>query len=100
MAHNLFFIEPWLTPDMFAETLCRDVGLEVVRYAPTIAESIRNQVMDFESIYAVTLPTEDNMRVDINVSERVILGSIDLKDASFISFFFFFFFSLICKSAR
>ncbi|KAI8069636.1 hypothetical protein BC940DRAFT_297157 [Gongronella butleri] len=70
--------EPWLTPDMFAETLCRDVGLEVMRYAPTIAESIRNQVMDFESIYAVTLPTEDNMRVDINLDLQV--GKVNLRD--------------------
>jgi hypothetical protein len=48
--------------------LCQDIGLESYRYVPLIAESIRSQVMDFETIYDIELPMENHIRVIINVS--------------------------------
>lgn len=55
-----------MTPEKFAEILCEDLELSVARFVPLIAESIRNQVVDFEAIHEVELPP-DSIRVVINV---------------------------------
>jgi SNF5 / SMARCB1 / INI1 len=65
-----FFAEQFLTPEKFGEILCEDLELPSFKFIPLIAESIRAQVMDFESIHEVEIP-DDGMRVVINVSRGV-----------------------------
>jgi hypothetical protein len=60
-----------LTPEKFGEILCEDLELPSFKFIPLIAESIRAQVMDFESIHEVEIP-DDGMRVVINVSSSVL----------------------------
>lgn len=57
-----------MTPEKFGEILCEDLELPIYKYAPRIAESIRAQVQDFESIHEVEIP-DDGMRVVINVRQ-------------------------------
>ncbi|ORZ25066.1 hypothetical protein BCR42DRAFT_362993 [Absidia repens] len=70
--------EQFLTPEKFAEMLCQDIGLEPYRYVSLIAESIRTQVMDFETIYDIELPMENYIRVAINLDLQV--GKVNLRD--------------------
>lgn len=69
--------EQFLTPEKFAEILCEDLELSVTRFVPLIAESIRNQVVDFEAIHEVELPP-DSIRVVINLDLQI--GKINLRD--------------------
>ncbi|KAJ8661483.1 hypothetical protein O0I10_002749 [Lichtheimia ornata] len=69
--------EQFLTPEKFAEILCEDLELSVARFVPLIAESIRNQVVDFEAIHEVELPP-DSIRVVINLDLQI--GKINLRD--------------------
>lgn len=63
-------LEQFLTPEKFAEILCEDLELSATRFVPLIAESIRNQVVDFEAIHEVELPP-DSIRVVINVCSHL-----------------------------
>lgn len=54
---------------MFAELLCEDLQLEYHKFTKPIAESIRAQILDFESIQESELPNGGNNQiVEINVS--------------------------------
>lgn len=61
-----FFLEQYLTPEKFGEMLCDDLELPHSRFIQPIADSIRAQVLDFESFSEVKLPSE-NTRVVIKV---------------------------------
>ncbi|KAI9499525.1 hypothetical protein BDB00DRAFT_866398 [Zychaea mexicana] len=69
--------EQFLSPEKFAELLCEDLELPVVKFVPLIAESIRTQVMDFEAVHEVELPSE-SIRVVINLDLQI--GKINLRD--------------------
>ncbi|KAI9275592.1 hypothetical protein BDA99DRAFT_191053 [Phascolomyces articulosus] len=69
--------EQFLAPEKFAEILCEDLELPAVKFVPLIAESIRNQVIDFESVHEVELPSE-SIRVVINLDLQI--GKINLRD--------------------
>lgn len=60
-------IEQYLTPEKFADMLCQDLDLSPFRFVQPIADSIRTQVLDFESFSQVQLPWE-HTRVIINVN--------------------------------
>lgn len=64
--------EQYLTPEKFAEMLCQDLDLSPFRFVQPIADSIRSQVLDFESISQVPLPLEYT-RVIINVNQTVFV---------------------------
>lgn len=61
-----------MTPEKFGDILCDDLDLPAYKFTPLIAESIRAQVLDFESIHEVEIP-DDGMRVVINVRMSVTL---------------------------
>lgn len=56
-----------MTPEKFAEMMCEDLELSTPRFVKPIADSIRTQVLDFESINDVQLP-DPYLRVTIDVS--------------------------------
>lgn len=59
--------------------LCEDLDLPMSRFMATIAESIRQQVVDFEAVHEVELPP-NSIRVVINVSQQH--GKCDLYSYS------------------
>ncbi|KAI7849457.1 hypothetical protein BDC45DRAFT_520416 [Circinella umbellata] len=69
--------EQFLAPEKFAEILCEDLELPPARFIQLIAESIRNQVIDFEAVHEVELPSE-SIRVIINLDLQI--GKINLRD--------------------
>ncbi|KAF7723118.1 SWI SNF, matrix associated, actin dependent regulator of chromatin, sub b, member 1 [Apophysomyces ossiformis] len=69
--------EQFLTPEKFAEILCEDLELPTFKFVPLIAESIRTQVLDFETIHEVELPAE-GIRVVINLDLQI--GKVNLRD--------------------
>ncbi|KAI9315734.1 hypothetical protein BX666DRAFT_347045 [Dichotomocladium elegans] len=69
--------EQFLTPEKFAQMLCDDLSLPTSKFMPLIAESIRTQVVDFETVHLVELPAE-NIRVVINLDLQI--GKINLRD--------------------
>ncbi|KAF9360460.1 Chromatin structure remodeling complex protein sfh1 [Mortierella sp. AD094] len=69
--------EQLLTPEKFAEILCDDLDLSTVKFVPEIAQSIRNQIAEFEPIAEVQVPTEGS-RVVIQLDLHV--GGINLRD--------------------
>ncbi|CAO3613199.1 unnamed protein product [Cunninghamella blakesleeana] len=70
--------EQFLTPEKFGEMLCQDIDLDTNKFVPVIAESIRQQVMDFESIHEIELPMESQIRAVINLDLQV--GKVNLRD--------------------
>ncbi|KAG0023569.1 Chromatin structure remodeling complex protein sfh1 [Entomortierella chlamydospora] len=69
--------EQLLTPEKFAEILCDDLDLSTAKFVPEIAQSIRNQIAEFEPIAEVQVPTEGS-RVVIQLDLHV--GGINLRD--------------------
>ncbi|RCH88752.1 hypothetical protein CU098_009329, partial [Rhizopus stolonifer] len=69
--------EQYLTPEKFAEMLCVDLQLSPHRFVQPIADSIRAQVLDFESFNQVKLPSEYT-RVVINLDLQV--GKVNYRD--------------------
>ncbi|KAI8380463.1 hypothetical protein EDC96DRAFT_491109 [Choanephora cucurbitarum] len=69
--------EQYLTPEKFAEMLCVDLQLSIHRFAQPIADSIRSQVLDFESFNQVKLPSE-HTRVVIHLDLQV--GKVNYRD--------------------
>ncbi|KAF9113377.1 Chromatin structure remodeling complex protein sfh1 [Mortierella sp. AM989] len=69
--------EQLLTPEKFAEILCDDLDLSSAKFVPEIAQSIRNQIAEFEPIAEVQVPTEGS-RVVIQLDLHV--GGINLRD--------------------
>jgi hypothetical protein len=67
----IIVLEQFLTPEKFGEMLCEDLELPSYKFTPLIAESIRAQVLDFESIHEVEIP-DDGMRVVINVRKDIL----------------------------
>ncbi|GAN04054.1 SWI/SNF-related matrix-associated actin-dependent regulator of chromatin subfamily B [Mucor ambiguus] len=71
--------EQYLTPEMFAELLCEDLQLEYHKFIKPIAESIRAQILDFESIQESELPNGGNNQiVEINLDLQI--GKVNLRD--------------------
>lgn len=67
-----------MTPEKFGEMLCDDLELPHSRFIQPIADSIRAQVLDFESFSEVKLPSE-NTRVVIKVGQiNLILEKVYL----------------------
>lgn len=62
--------EQCLTPDKFAIMLCQDLDLPILKFLQPIADSIRAQIIDFESYSQAELPSQ-HTRVIINVSAGV-----------------------------
>jgi hypothetical protein len=60
-------LEQYLTPEKFGEMLCEDLELPHYKFVQPIADSIRSQVLDFESVRTVQLPSS-HTRVLIKVS--------------------------------
>lgn len=58
-----------MTPEKFGEMLCEDLDLSTHRFVQPIADSIRAQVLDFESFTQVQLPATYT-RVVINVRSK------------------------------
>lgn len=58
--------EQLMTPEKFAEILCEDLDLNVAKFVPEIAQSLRNQIAEFEPIAEVQVPHEGS-RVVIQV---------------------------------
>ncbi|KAF9351452.1 SWI SNF, matrix associated, actin dependent regulator of chromatin, sub b, member 1, partial [Mortierella sp. AD094] len=50
--------EQLMTPEQFAEILCDDLDLNFNKFVPEIAQSIRNQIAEFEPIAEAQVPTE------------------------------------------
>ncbi|KAG0366670.1 Chromatin structure remodeling complex protein sfh1 [Gamsiella multidivaricata] len=69
--------EQLLTPEKFAEILCDDLDLSTTKFVPEIAQSIRNQIAEFEPVAEVQVPTEGS-RVVIQLDLHV--GGINLRD--------------------
>ncbi|KAG0176425.1 hypothetical protein DFQ29_006154 [Apophysomyces sp. BC1021] len=69
--------EQFLTPEKFAEILYEDLDLKDYKFVPLIAESIRSQVLDFEAIHEIELPT-NSIRVVINLDLQI--GKVNLRD--------------------
>ncbi|CAO3642801.1 unnamed protein product [Cunninghamella echinulata] len=70
--------EQFLTPEKFGEMLCQDIDLDPSRFVPLIAESIRQQVIDFESVHEIEIPMENQTSVVINLDLQV--GKVNLRD--------------------
>ncbi|KAI9348406.1 hypothetical protein BD770DRAFT_327344 [Pilaira anomala] len=70
-------VEQYLTPEKFGEMLCEDLELSTHRFVQPIADSIRAQVLDFESFTQVQLPTE-HTRVVINLDLQI--GKVNYRD--------------------
>jgi len=47
-----------MTPENFAEILCDDLDLNLAKFVPEIATSIRNQIAEFEPVAEVQVPNE------------------------------------------
>lgn len=58
--------EQLMTPESFAEILCDDLDLPTAKFVPEIAQSIRNQIAEFEPVAEVQVPNEGS-RVVIQV---------------------------------
>ncbi|KAI7895041.1 uncharacterized protein EV154DRAFT_477815 [Mucor mucedo] len=69
--------EQYLTPEKFGEMLCEDLELSPYRFIQPIAESIRAQVLDFESFTQVQLPA-GHTRVVINLDLQI--GKVNYRD--------------------
>ncbi|KAF9951485.1 Chromatin structure remodeling complex protein sfh1 [Mortierella alpina] len=69
--------EQLLTPETFAEILCDDLDLSPAKFVPEIAQSIRNQIAEFEPVAEVQVPNEGS-RVVIQLDLHV--GGINLRD--------------------
>lgn len=63
--------EQYLTPDRFAAMLCQDLDLSIHKFIQPIADSIRAQIIDFETYSQATLPSE-HTRVIINVKYNIL----------------------------
>lgn len=60
-------LEQYLTPERFGEMLCEDLELPPYKFVQPIADLIRAQVLDFESVSTIQLPST-HTRVLIKVS--------------------------------
>ncbi|KAG0297708.1 hypothetical protein BGZ97_004244 [Linnemannia gamsii] len=69
--------EQLMTPESFAEILCDDLDLSPAKFVPEIAQSIRNQIAEFEPVAEVQVPNEGS-RVVIQLDLHV--GGINLRD--------------------
>ncbi|KAK3814998.1 MAG: hypothetical protein J3Q66DRAFT_203430 [Benniella sp.] len=69
--------EQLLTPEQFAEILCEDLDLNMTKFVPEIAQSLRNQIAEFEPIAEVPVPNEGS-RLVIQLDLHV--GGINLRD--------------------
>ncbi|CAO3633948.1 unnamed protein product [Mucor hiemalis] len=69
--------EQYLTPEKFGEMLCDNLELSHSRFIQPIADSIRAQVLDFESFSEVKLPSE-NTRVVIKLDLQI--GKVNYRD--------------------
>ncbi|KAG0200077.1 Chromatin structure remodeling complex protein sfh1 [Mortierella sp. GBA30] len=69
--------EQLLTPETFAEILCDDLDISPAKFVPEIAQSIRNQIAEFEPVAEVQVPNEGS-RVVIQLDLHV--GGINLRD--------------------
>ncbi|KAF9934222.1 Chromatin structure remodeling complex protein sfh1 [Linnemannia zychae] len=69
--------EQLMTPESFAEILCDDLDLSPAKFVPEIAQSIRNQIAEFEPVAEVQVPSEGS-RVVIQLDLHV--GGINLRD--------------------
>ncbi|KAG9069740.1 Chromatin structure remodeling complex protein sfh1 [Linnemannia hyalina] len=69
--------EQLMTPEKFAEILCEDLELNQAKFVPEIAQSLRNQIAEFEPVAEVQVPTEGS-RVTIQLDIHV--GGINLRD--------------------
>ncbi|KAG0251454.1 Chromatin structure remodeling complex protein sfh1 [Linnemannia exigua] len=69
--------EQLMTPESFAEILCDDLDLSSAKFVPEIAQSIRNQIAEFEPVAEVQVPNEGS-RVIIQLDLHV--GGINLRD--------------------
>ncbi|KAI8636650.1 hypothetical protein BD408DRAFT_448253 [Parasitella parasitica] len=69
--------EQYLTPDKFAVMLCQDLDLPQLKFIQPIADSIRAQIIDFETYSQAKLPHE-HTRVTINLDLQV--GKVNYRD--------------------
>ncbi|EPB81263.1 hypothetical protein HMPREF1544_12029 [Mucor circinelloides 1006PhL] len=69
--------EQCLTPDKFAIMLCQDLDLPILKFLQPIADSIRAQIIDFESYSQAGLPSQ-HTRVIINLDLQV--GKVNYRD--------------------
>ncbi|KAF9126246.1 Chromatin structure remodeling complex protein sfh1 [Mortierella sp. 14UC] len=69
--------EQLMTPESFAEILCDDLDLSSAKFVPEIAQSIRNQIAEFEPVAEVQVPNEGS-RVVVQLDLHV--GGINLRD--------------------
>ncbi|KAL7312825.1 Chromatin structure remodeling complex protein sfh1 [Mucor circinelloides] len=69
--------EQCLTPDKFAIMLCQDLDLPILKFLQPIADSIRAQIIDFESYSQAELPSQ-HTRVIINLDLQV--GKVNYRD--------------------
>lgn len=67
--------EQLLTPEQFAEILCEDLDLNMTKFVPEIAQSLRNQIAEFEPVVEVPVPNEGS-RVIIQVKQSAISPSL------------------------
>ncbi|KAG2236058.1 hypothetical protein INT48_008152 [Thamnidium elegans] len=66
--------EQFLTPEKFGEMLCEDLDLSTHRFVQPIADSIRAQVLDFESFTQVQLPATYTRVLDLQI------GKVNYRD--------------------
>ncbi|KAF9994493.1 Chromatin structure remodeling complex protein sfh1 [Modicella reniformis] len=69
--------EHLLTPEQFAEILCDDLDLNVSKFVPEIAQSLRSQIAEFEPVAEVPVPNEGS-RIVIQLDLHV--GGVNLRD--------------------
>jgi chromatin structure-remodeling complex subunit SFH1 len=76
---RLLHLEPFLTPEMFAQTFCDDVGLVSHSYRDQVASSIRAQIDELTGVAEIPLLTPeqeaDNAEVDLRVVVNVGIAS-------------------------
>lgn len=72
-----YFEEQFLTPEKFGEMLCEDLDLSTHRFVQPIADSIRAQVLDFESFTQVQLPaTYTRVVINVNTKKQKVKNSL------------------------
>ncbi|CAO3700629.1 unnamed protein product [Rhizopus stolonifer] len=69
--------EQYLTPERFGEMLCEDLELPPYKFVQPIADLIRAQVLDFESVSTIQLPSS-HTRVIIKLDLQI--GKVNYRD--------------------
>lgn len=66
--------EPFLTPELFAQTFCDDVGLVSHSYRDQVASSIRAQIDELTGVAEIPLLTPEQEAENVEMDLRVVIN--------------------------